>query len=81
MMFFIGRVASGDTPAGITVSRTHDLPEGEFQLDEYVFRDGSLWFIRDHSFSASERAVAAAQLTSPAVRQLLETARTTKEQA
>ena len=80
-MFFFPRVASGDTPAGVTVSRTRELPDGEFQLDEYEFADGVLWFVHEHGFSQFERNIAAARLNAPEIRQLHKSALSAKEPA
>ncbi len=43
------------TPPGITVSRTPELPTGDFGITEFSWGQTSLWFIDSHRFTANER--------------------------
>ena len=56
--YYFERQEDGDNPAGVTVSKTEKLPEGNFQVDEFCWHDAALWFITDQSFSANERQAA-----------------------
>jgi len=56
--FIFPRLADGDTPAGLTVSKTKKLPEGDFGIDEYEWPDAVLWFVADHKFTKNERQAA-----------------------
>jgi hypothetical protein len=56
--YFFERLPDGLNPAGITVSKTPQLPEGGFKIDEFSWPAGSLWFIADHDFTADERQAA-----------------------
>ena len=49
------RMAEGDTPAGITISKHDTLPAGDFQLDEWIWPDLALWFVAADDFTADER--------------------------
>ena len=42
----------------ITVSKTDKLPDGEFHIDEYIWGDVTLWFIREQDFTEAERQAA-----------------------
>ena len=54
--FYFERQSGGPTnPAGVTVSKTEQLPDGDFQLDEFCWPNATLWFITDHGFTADER--------------------------
>lgn len=51
---------SGDNP-GITVSKRDTLPDGDFGITEYVWRDWgyeALWFVDADKFTATERQAA-----------------------
>lgn len=54
-VYFHNRVAVGDVPAGITVSRQSKLPSGDFRITEYVWGPTSLWFLDKDKFTAEER--------------------------
>ena len=56
--WFHPRIADGDIPAGITVSRQAKLPEDEFLVTEYRWGDVALWFVDDDEFTADERQAA-----------------------
>lgn len=53
---FFDRVEDGK-PAGVTVSKNPELPEGDFKIDEYIWpkTNTSLWFVVDDDFSEDER--------------------------
>ena len=53
--FYFERQQVGPNPAGVTVSKTAELPSGVFQLDEFCWPDATLWFITDQEFTADER--------------------------
>jgi len=53
--YYFARQADGQNPAGVTVSKTPALPDGDFQIVEYLWPDAVLWFIADHAFTADER--------------------------
>lgn len=42
-------------PGGVTVSRKKDLPEGDFRITKYSWRDAVLWFVDSDRFTESER--------------------------
>ena len=52
------RAAEGDAPAGITVSKTARLPDGDFGLTEYRWGPTELWFVDGDGFTADERQAA-----------------------
>lgn len=59
--YFFYRNAHHGDPAGVTVSKKPELPDGEFQLTEYVWQSHgyvSLWFIDDDKFTANQRNAA-----------------------
>jgi hypothetical protein len=53
--WFHRRAPVGNAPEGITVSKTQDLPAGDFAITEYCWGDTCLWFVDDDKFSADER--------------------------
>lgn len=56
---FHQRQASGDDPAGVTVSRTGKLPTGDFRITEWCWPDGvTLWFVDGDNFTEDERQAA-----------------------
>ena len=52
---FYSRAASGDCPAGWTVTRCESLPVGDFTITEYKWDTISLWFVDSDGFTADER--------------------------
>lgn len=52
---YFERQADGETPAGFTVSKKPDLPEGDFRITEFSWNNLSLWFIDADRFTADER--------------------------
>jgi hypothetical protein len=54
------RAESEGTPEAITVSKTYDLPEGNFGITEYIWGDIRLWFVDADEFTADERQQALA---------------------
>ena len=56
--YFFPRLADGDNPAGVTVSKTKALPAGEFSLSEYIWGPIHLWFIDAQNFTEDERQAA-----------------------
>ena len=64
--FYFERLADGDCPAGVTVSKHEPLPDGEFGLDEYIWPLATLWFVAEDDFSADERGDAYAGVTTKA---------------
>lgn len=58
MIHFFNRAGSYGRPAGITVSKRHELPSGEFGITEYTWGNVSLWFVDDDHFTADERQFA-----------------------
>ena len=52
---YFERQEDGPNPAGVTVSKSDELPDGDFEITEYVWGVTSLWFINDDHFSADER--------------------------
>lgn len=57
-IYFIKRAADGEIPGGITVSKSARLPDGDFQITEYVWGVGSLWFVDSDKFTSDERQLA-----------------------
>lgn len=53
--YFHKRLADGDTPAGYTVSKKSELPNGDFRITEYKWPDANLWFVDEDEFDADER--------------------------
>jgi hypothetical protein len=53
--YFHKRIADDKTPAGLTVSKHSNLPEGDFGITEYVWPDKVLWFLDRDEFNADER--------------------------
>lgn len=58
MYYFFRRLADGENPAGITVSKFNLLPRGDFKLTEYIWGQFSLWFVDNDKFTAGERQLA-----------------------
>lgn len=56
--YFFERLADGSNPAGITVSKQEKLPRGNFIVDEWLWGNAALWFVRGDKFTADERNVA-----------------------
>lgn len=57
--WFHYRAAAGpDEPAGITVSKKRNLPEGDFRITEYIWGAVTLWFVNDDKFTPDERQAA-----------------------
>ena len=60
--YYLARQADGENPAGLTVSKNDELPEGDFKLTEYCWGWGeasvSLWFVDADDFSEDERQLA-----------------------
>ncbi len=56
--YYFEREPSKGDPGGITVSKTPMLPEGDFIINESVWRRCILWFIQDHNFTQDERDAA-----------------------
>ena len=40
---------------GQTVTKRAALPDGEFQIDEYVWPDRTIWFVQSDNFTEDER--------------------------
>jgi hypothetical protein len=57
-VWFHNRRASGNDPGGVTVSRSKELPAGDFGITEYFWGDTSLWFVDDDNFTDDERQAA-----------------------
>ena len=57
-MFFHPRAADGETPGGITVSKSRRLPAGDFGITEYIWGPIALWFVDSDRFTADERQAA-----------------------
>lgn len=55
---FHPRLAAPDCPAGFTVSRSANLPTGDFVINEYSWGPVTLWFVQDDEFTDDERQVA-----------------------
>lgn len=53
--YFFHRVRDGNNPAGITVSKSDALPEGDFGITEYTWSSVTLWFVDSDKFTAYER--------------------------
>jgi hypothetical protein len=53
--YYFERQADGANPAGVTVSKTEALPDGDFKLDEYCWPGAALWFITNQAFTCDER--------------------------
>ncbi len=53
--YYSERAACGDDPAGLTVSKQSQLPDGDFHLTEYCWGRVSLWFVDADEFTADER--------------------------
>lgn len=54
-IWFHNRQADGRTSAGITVSRSETLPDGDFRITEYEWPLATLWFVDRDEFTADER--------------------------
>lgn len=54
-LYFFQRKPGESSPGGVTVSKTEELPDGDFRVTEFYWGKTSLWFVDDHHFSASER--------------------------
>lgn len=52
------RMATGNSPSGITISKCRPLPSGDFGITEYSWGSLSLWFVDDDEFTADERQIA-----------------------
>lgn len=57
-IYFHWRKASGNTPAGLTVSKYPHLPVGDFGITEYFWGSTILWFVDADEFTADERQTA-----------------------
>ena len=55
--YFFNRLAEPNKPGGITVSKSPQLPDGDFRITEYCW-DVSLWFVDRDRFTADERQAA-----------------------
>ena len=56
MKFYLfEREPNGEDPGGITVSKKAELSKEDFDIDEHVWGDVSLWFVRDDEFNDDER--------------------------
>lgn len=53
--WFWNRCADGGNPAGVTVSKRPELPDGDFRITEYKWGHQALWFVDADKFTASER--------------------------
>jgi len=51
------RMADSETPAGLTISKTETLPDGDFIIDEYTWPQDNvtLWFVQADGFDEDER--------------------------
>ncbi len=54
--YFFPRCASDKHPAGVTVSKKRQLPQGG--ITEYTWGTTSLWFVDADEFTADEREAA-----------------------
>ena len=54
-VWFHPRAKSAGCPAGWTVSRRADLPDGDFGITEYAWGPVSLWFVDGDEFTDDER--------------------------
>lgn len=55
---YFPRMAEPGKPAGMTVSKTEPLPDGDFRITEYTWVGVTLWFIDHHDFTEDEREAA-----------------------
>lgn len=53
--YFHKRISDSETPAGFTVTKSPELPEGNFRITEYSWPDLTLWFLDEDEFNADER--------------------------
>jgi len=53
--YFYEREEDGGVPAGLTVSKRENLPDGDFRITEHTWPSLTLWFLDDDEFSADER--------------------------
>lgn len=52
--YFSERIPSDEDPGGVTVSKNHPLPTGDFGLTEYIWPDVVLWFVDLDNFTSRE---------------------------
>lgn len=52
---FHQRTAASNCPAGFTVSRSQELPKGDFRITEYLWGRTALWFVDQDKFTANDR--------------------------
>lgn len=55
MIHYFNRLPEPGRPGGVTVSKCAELPEGDFQIDEFKWDALTLWFVTEDEFTASER--------------------------
>jgi len=55
---FFPRAERPCAPAGFTVSKKDKLPEGDFEITEYVWGETELWFVDVDEFTEDERQTA-----------------------
>ena len=53
--YFWPRKAHKGDPAGVTVTKRAELPNGDFGITEYSWGAVDLWFLDDDEFTAAER--------------------------
>jgi hypothetical protein len=56
--YFHPRIANGNDPGGVTVSKSKQLPDGDFRITEYRWPDVVLWFVDQDKFTPDERQAA-----------------------
>ena len=52
---FHQRIAQPGVPAGWTVTKGGNLPDGDFKITEYSWGDQKLWFLDSDNFTADDR--------------------------
>ena len=57
-VYYFERQEHGDDPAGWTVSKRSQLPDGDFEITEYTWGAVSLWFVVNDEFTEEERQLA-----------------------
>ena len=53
--YFFDRESDGTNPGGVTVSKKPLLPAGDFEIDEFIWPNATLWFVTSDAFTECER--------------------------
>lgn len=54
-VYLFERPPTANDPGGMTVSKTAEVPSGDYGFTEFTWHDITLWFIDEHEFTADER--------------------------